>query len=37
MRQAHKETEAAIVRLLELVEKGVMEAEDPSLKERLVG
>lgn len=37
MRQAHKETEAAIVRLLELVEKGLMEAEDPNLKERLVG
>ncbi|WP_439543388.1 recombinase family protein [Hyphomicrobium sp.] len=37
MRQTHKETQAAIVRLLELVEKGVMEAEDPSLKERLVG
>lgn len=37
MRQAHKEAEAAIVRLLELVEKGLMEAEDPNLKERLVG
>lgn len=37
MRQAHKEAEAAIVRLLELVEKGLMEAEDPSLKERLIG
>lgn len=37
MRQAHKETEAAIVRLLELVEKGLMEAEDPSLKDRLIG
>lgn len=37
MRQAHKEAETAIVRLLELVEKGLMEAEDPNLKERLVG
>lgn len=37
MRQAHKEAEAAIVRLLGLVEKGLMEAEDPNLKERLVG
>ena len=37
MRQAHKEAEAAIVRLLELVEKGLMEAGDPNLKERLVG
>jgi hypothetical protein len=37
MRQSHKEAEAAIMRLLELVEKGLMEAEDPSLKERLIG
>lgn len=37
MRQAHKDAEAAIVRLLELVERGLMEAEDPNLKERLVG
>lgn len=37
MRQAHKKVEAAIVRLLALVEKGLMEAEDPNLKERLVG
>jgi site-specific DNA recombinase len=37
MRQAHKDAEAAIVRLLGLVEKGLMEAEDPNLKERLVG
>jgi site-specific DNA recombinase len=36
MRQAHKEAETAIVRLLELVEKGLMEAADPNLKERLV-
>jgi len=37
MRQAHKDAEAAIVRLLELVEKGLMDAEDPNLKERLIG
>lgn len=37
MRKAHQEAEAAIVRLLGLVEKGLMEAEDPSLKDRLVG
>jgi hypothetical protein len=28
---------AGIARLLELVEKGVMEAEDPVMRERLVG
>jgi site-specific DNA recombinase len=37
LRQNHKETEAAIARLLELVEKGLMDAEDPSLRERLIG
>jgi site-specific DNA recombinase len=37
MRQAHKEAETSIVRLLELVEKGLMDAEDPNLKERLIG
>ncbi len=36
-RQGHKETEAAIARLLELVEKGLRDAEDPSLGERLIG
>gem|GEM_PF-3187076 len=36
MRQDHKEAEAGIARLLELVEKGLMDAEDPSLRERLV-
>jgi hypothetical protein len=34
-RQAHKEAEAAIARLVELVEKGLMEAEDPGLRECL--
>jgi hypothetical protein len=36
LRQSHKDAEAAITRLLSLVEQGVMEAEDASLKERLV-
>lgn len=35
-RQDHKEAEAGIARLLELVEKGLLEAEDASLRERLV-
>lgn len=37
LRQAHKDAEAGIVRLLALVEQGVMDAEDASLRERLVG
>lgn len=37
MRQDHKETEAAIARLLALVEKGLMDADDPSMRERLIG
>ncbi len=37
LRHAHKEAEAAITRLLELVEKGLMDAEDPALRERLIG
>ena len=37
LRQGHKDAEAAIARLLELVEKGLMDAEDPSLRERLIG
>ena len=37
LRQAHKEAEAGIARLLTLVEEGTMAAEDPSLRERLVG
>ena len=37
LRQAHKDAEAAIARLLGLVEQGIMEAEDPSLRERLIG
>ena len=37
LRQGHKDAEAGIARLLELVEKGVMDAEDPGLRERLVG
>ena len=36
-RHAHKEAEAAIARLLELVEKGLMGAEDLALRERLIG
>ena len=36
LRQDQKETEAAITRPLELVEKGLMDAEDPSMRERLV-
>lgn len=37
MRQDHKETEAAITRLLTLVEKGLIDADDPSMRERLIG
>ncbi|MGA2493787.1 MAG: hypothetical protein ABSF67_12650 [Roseiarcus sp.] len=37
LRQGHKDAEAAIARLLELVEKGLTDAEDPSLRERLIG
>lgn len=37
LRQAHKDAEAGIVRLLTLVEQGVVDAEDGSLRERLVG
>jgi len=36
MRQDHKEAEAGIAPLLELVEKGLMDAEDASMRERLV-
>ena len=36
MRQDHKEAKAGIARLLELVEKGLMDAEDASMRERLV-
>ena len=37
LRAAHKETEAKIMRLLELVENGLMHAEDTELRERLTG
>lgn len=37
LRQTHRDAQAALARLLSLVEKGLMEAEDPSLKERLLG
>ncbi len=37
LKQAHAETIAGIARLLDLVEKGLMEAEDPNLREKLVG
>lgn len=36
LRIEHGEAEAGINRLLELVEKGVMAAEDQSLRERLI-
>lgn len=36
LRHDHKETEAGIARLLELVETGALEAADASLRERLV-
>jgi len=36
MRQDHKEAEAGIARLLELVEKGLMDTEDASLRECMV-
>jgi site-specific DNA recombinase len=36
LRTVQKEAEAGITRLLELVEKGLMEAEDGALRERLV-
>lgn len=36
LRQDHKEAEGGIARLLELVEKGVLDAGDASLRERLV-
>jgi DNA invertase Pin-like site-specific DNA recombinase len=35
LRQAHKDAEAGISRLLDLVTKGLMDAEDPSLREKL--
>ena len=37
LRQGYKDTEASIARLLGLVEQGIMEAGDPSLRERLIG
>ena len=37
LRHDHTAAEAGIARLLELVEKGLMEAEDPAMRERLVG
>lgn len=36
LRQGHKEAEAGLARLLELVEKGLMAADDGSLRERMV-
>lgn len=36
IRNDHAETKAAITRLLELVEKGVMDLEDPELRQRLI-
>jgi site-specific DNA recombinase len=37
LRHDHTAAAAGITRLLELVEKGLMEAEDPMMRERLVG
>ena len=37
LRHSHKEAEAGIARLLQLVEKGMMDVEDGALKERLIG
>ncbi len=37
LRHAHKEAEAGLARLLELVEKGLLHVEDSALRERLVG
>jgi site-specific DNA recombinase len=37
LRHAHKDAEAAIARLLGVVEQGIMEAEDPAIRERLIG
>ena len=37
LRSVQKDAEAGITRLLELVERGLMEAEDGALRERLVG
>ncbi|WP_209714876.1 MULTISPECIES: recombinase family protein [Asticcacaulis] len=37
LRQDVKEAEAGLNRLLELVERGIMEADDPSLRDKLVG
>jgi site-specific DNA recombinase len=37
VRHAHKEAEAAIARLLGLVEQGIMDAGDPALRDRLTG
>lgn len=36
LRQGHKDAEAGLARLLELVEKGLIDAEDASLRERMV-
>jgi site-specific DNA recombinase len=36
MRHAHTDARAGITRLLELAEKGLMDAEDPEMRERLV-
>ena len=37
LRHDHTAAVAGIARLMELVEKGLMEAEDPAMRERLVG
>lgn len=37
LRHSHRDTQAALARLLSLVESGLMETEDPSLKQRLTG
>src|SRR3546814_3351018 len=36
LRHEHKEADAGLARLLDLVEKGLMEVEDAALRERMV-
>ena len=36
-RHAHKEAKAAVTRVLQLVENGTMDANDPGIRDRLVG
>lgn len=36
MRQQHKEAEVGVTRLLELVEKGLLQPDDPAMRDRLI-